>query len=59
MVPPEITDSTPDLELKQGSSAKLACHADGVPTPGISWMREHKRPIKAVNKKGDTRKCKS
>ncbi len=58
MVPPDIIQSTPDLELQQGETANLQCRADGYPTPNISWRREDEQMIKAKDAKtGNTRQC--
>jgi hypothetical protein len=59
MVPPDITQSTPDLELQQGETANLECRADGYPTPTISWRREQDLMIRAKDAKtGSTKQCK-
>ena len=48
-VPPDVDveRSSPDIEVKSGAAAKLECHADGYPTPTVSWLREDKKKIKA------------
>lgn len=50
MVPPDITQSTADLEMRQGENAKLECRADGYPQPDISWRREGNKPIRSKAK---------
>lgn len=58
MVPPDITQSTTDLELQQGETANLECRADGYPSPTISWRREEDLPIRAKDRKsGSVKKC--
>ena len=58
MVPPDITQSTTDLELQQGETANLECRADGYPSPAISWRREGDLPIRAKDQKtGSVKKC--
>ena len=58
MVPPDITQSTTDLELQQGETANLECRADGYPSPTISWRREEDLPIRAKDQKsGSVKKC--
>ena len=51
LVPPDITESSGDLELLQGELAKLECRADGYPRPKISWLREDRKKIRAKDAK--------
>ena len=44
MVPPDIDNeqSSADIILRTGATAKLKCQANGYPTPTISWIRDKK-----------------
>ena len=44
MVPPDIDNenSSEDIILKTGATAKLECQASGYPKPRISWIRDKK-----------------
>eukprot|EP00095_Tigriopus_kingsejongensis_P011807 maker-scaffold71_size417697-snap-gene-2.15 protein:Tk11807 transcript:maker-scaffold71_size417697-snap-gene-2.15-mRNA-1 annotation:"GH24041" len=56
LVPPDITQSSGDRELRQGEMAKLECVADGYPTPTISWRREDNQSIKVKDPRLGIRK---
>lgn len=47
-VPPDITQSSSDQELREGETAHLECRSDGYPKPKISWRREDNEPIKVM-----------
>ncbi|CAB4059326.1 HNT [Lepeophtheirus salmonis] len=54
MVPPDIDMNltTPDLELREGDSAKLRCFGKGRPKPEIGWRREDGKKIRYKTPKG-------
>ncbi|TRY67861.1 hypothetical protein TCAL_08054 [Tigriopus californicus] len=56
LVPPDITQSSGDRELRQGEMAILECVADGYPTPTISWRREDNQYIKVKDPRFGVRK---
>lgn len=51
VIPPDIVyeETSGDMMVPEGSSAKLVCKARGFPKPKITWRREDGREIIARN----------
>lgn len=51
VIPPDIIyeETSGDMMVPEGSSAKLVCKARGFPKPKITWRREDGREIIARN----------
>lgn len=51
VIPPDIMyeETSGDMMVPEGSSAKLICKARGFPKPKITWRREDGREIIARN----------
>lgn len=51
VIPPDIMyeETSGDMMVPEGSSAKLVCKARGFPKPKITWRREDGREIIARN----------
>lgn len=62
VIPPDIIseETSNDLMVPEGGSAKLVCKARGYPQPDIIWKREDGAEIisRAVNSGGGKTKCK-
>jgi Immunoglobulin I-set domain. len=47
VIPPDISseETSGDMMVPEGGSAKLVCKAKGYPTPKITWRREDNKEI--------------
>ena len=60
VIPPDIIyeETSGDMMVPEGGSAKLICKARGFPKPKITWKREDGREIIARNGPHGKTKCK-
>lgn len=58
VIPPDIVyeETSGDMMVPEGSSAKLICKARGYPKPKITWRREDGREI--ISRNGSHQKSK-
>ncbi len=58
VIPPDITseDTTGDLMVPEGGTAKLICRAKGYPKPTITWRKEDGNQIIIKEAQGFKRK---
>lgn len=61
VIPPDIIyeETSGDMMVPEGGSAKLVCKSRGFPKPKITWKREDGREIIARNGPHGKTKCKS
>lgn len=60
VIPPDIIyeETSGDMMVPEGGSAKLVCKSRGFPKPKITWKREDGREIIARNGPHGKTKCK-
>lgn len=58
VVPPDFIDeeTSGDVMVQEGGTAKLVCRAKGYPTPHIAWRREEGTEIVVRELNGNKRK---
>ena len=42
MQPPRFVERMKNYTIVEGQSVALTCHAEGVPTPMMSWQKDNK-----------------